>query len=233
MNKSDSFMSFNIAITLLFAGLVIALNVYIQDYSQAQKESEETIRLYRNVEVRNKSLEKKLETNEQKIDEYQKALTKYESMMKDYKAEVESLQKEIEQLKKPPEQTKKQPASRGGAKELTFKATAYDLSVASCGKAIGTKGYGITANGTKLSGKTRLQAMTVAVDPSVIPLGTKLKITFPEPYGHFTGIYTANDTGGKIKGRKIDVFMGDFRQNKAHQSVRNFGIREVKVEILK
>ena len=233
MDKADSSMSFNIAITLLFAGLVIALNVYIQDYSQAQKELEETINLYREAEEKNKNLEKKLKMNGQKIDEYQKTLTKYESMMKDYKAEVESLQKEIEKLKKSSEQAKKQPASRGEAKGLTFKATAYDLSVASCGKAIGTKGYGVTANGTKLSGKTRLQAMTVAVDPSVVPLGTKLKITFPKPYEHFTGIYTANDTGGKIKGRKIDVFMGDFRQNKAHQSVRNFGVREVKVEILK
>ena len=115
----------------------------------------------------------------------------------------------------------------------TFIATAYDLSVQSCGKPIGHPQYGITSNGTNLAGKTREQAMTIAVDPNVIPLGSQVKITFPEPYTHFNGIYTANDTGGAIKGKKIDIFMGDFNNNKTHQSVWDFGVREVEVQILK
>ena len=115
----------------------------------------------------------------------------------------------------------------------TFTATAYDLSVQSCGKPIGHPQYGITSNGTNIAGKTREQAMSIAVDPNVIPLGSQVKITFPEPYTHFNGVYTANDTGGGIKGKKIDIFMGDFGSNNPHQSVWDFGVREVEVQVLK
>lgn len=136
-------------------------------------------------------------------------------------------------VEKPPTKKVEVASRQKTNKSQTFKATAYDLSVNSCGKAMGSKGYGITRNGTNLAGKTREQAMTVAVDPKVIKLGTRLKITFPEPYEHFTGIYTANDTGGAIKKYKIDIFMGDFSNNKTHQSVWDFGVRDVQVEILR
>ena len=115
----------------------------------------------------------------------------------------------------------------------TFTATAYDLSVQSCGKPIGHPQYGITRSGANLAGKTREQAMSIAVDPNVIPLGSQVKITFPEPYTHFNGVYTANDTGGAIKGKKVDIFMGDFGNNNSNQSVWDFGVREVKVQVLK
>lgn len=115
----------------------------------------------------------------------------------------------------------------------TFTATAYDLSVQSCGKPIGHPQYGITKSGVNIAGKTREQAMSIAVDPNVIPLGSQVKITFPEPYTHFNGVYTANDTGGGIKGKKIDIFMGDFESNNPHQSVWDFGVREVEVQVLK
>lgn len=39
----------------------------------------------------------------------------------------------------------------------------------------------------------------VAVDPDVIPLGTKIEIKD-------IGIFTAEDTGGKIKGNRIDIY---------------------------
>jgi 3D (Asp-Asp-Asp) domain-containing protein len=115
----------------------------------------------------------------------------------------------------------------------TFTATAYDLSVQSCGKPIGHPQYGITSSGANIAGKTREQAMSIAVDPNVIPLGSQVKITFPEPYTHFNGVYTANDTGDGIKGKKIDIFMGDFGSNNPHQSVWDFGVREVEVQVLK
>ena len=41
---------------------------------------------------------------------------------------------------------------------------------------------------------------TIAVDPEVIPLGSEVMID-----GH---IYIAEDTGGAIKGKKIDMFVG-------------------------
>lgn len=158
-----------------------------------------------------------------------------EEQLKTLKLENEKLLEKVEELEKAnkAQKQKSKTVSRGNSRARTFKATAYDLSVNSCGKPVGSKGYGVTANGTSLKGKSREQAMTVAVDPKVIKLGTKLKITFPKPYEHFNGVYTANDTGGAIKGNKIDIFMGDFQNNETHQSVWDFGVRDVKVEVIK
>lgn len=59
----------------------------------------------------------------------------------------------------------------------------------------------------------------VAVDPKVIPLGTKLYV---EGYGDAI----AADTGGAIKGNRIDLCFPD------HQSALAFGIQNVKVYVL-
>jgi 3D (Asp-Asp-Asp) domain-containing protein len=59
----------------------------------------------------------------------------------------------------------------------------------------------------------------VAVDPTVIPLGTKLYV---EGYGNAI----AADTGGAIKGKRIDLCMSD------HQTALNYGIQNVRVYIL-
>lgn len=112
--------------------------------------------------------------------------------------------------------------SRGDAsykKSMTMSATAYDLSFASCGKRPGDRGYGITASGTKA------RPGAVAVDPKVIPLGTKLYIESLDGTKDY-GFATAEDTGGAIKGKKIDLFFHSAKD------VRNFGRRNVKVYIL-
>ena len=57
-------------------------------------------------------------------------------------------------------------------------------------------GQGITASGKEV------KRGFVAVDPSVIPLGTEFHT---EEYG----ILKAEDTGGRIKGNRIDIFTGN------------------------
>lgn len=71
-------------------------------------------------------------------------------------------------------------------------------------------GYGITATGTKAGHGT------VAVDPSVIPLGSKV---FIPNYGEAV----AADTGGAIVGNRIDLCMDTF------QECYSFGRRDVEV----
>ena len=113
-------------------------------------------------------------------------------------------------------------ASRSGfrfSNAMDMAATAYDLSYESCGKYPDHPEYGITASGTKA------QPGTVAVDPDVIPLGTKLYIASTDGSPDY-GFATALDTGSAIKGYKIDLFMED------NQDALNFGIRQVKVYIL-
>lgn len=64
-------------------------------------------------------------------------------------------------------------------------------------KATGYTGYDLGCNGITASG-TVAQKGVIAVDPRVIPLGTKVYIP-----GY--GVAVAEDTGGAIKGNKIDL----------------------------
>ena len=99
-------------------------------------------------------------------------------------------------------------------KQLNMVATAYDASYKSTGKKPGDRGYGITCTGA------RVRDGIAAVDPKVIPLGTKLYI---EGYGYAL----AADTGGAIRGNRIDIFCSDFNK------VNRFGMKKVKVYLLK
>lgn len=112
---------------------------------------------------------------------------------------------------------------------LHMKATAYDLSYESCGKRPGEPGYGITSTGTK----ARI-GRTVAVDPEVIPLGSRLQITFPKEYSHLDGEYIAEDTGRLIKGSTIDIFFGEDKSGSTavNEAAMEFGVRFVDVRIL-
>ena len=67
---------------------------------------------------------------------------------------------------------------------------------------------GLTATGTV----ARLGI--VAVDPSIIPLGKDI-------YIEGLGWFKAEDMGGAIKGKRIDIFLGDFKKAK------EFGKKEV------
>jgi len=76
-----------------------------------------------------------------------------------------------------------------------FKVTFYTLSAEECGKAPEDWGYGITRSGAYVR-----EGITVAVDPEVIPLGSYV-------YIEGLGYYVAQDTGGAVKGKVIDVYV--------------------------
>ncbi len=61
----------------------------------------------------------------------------------------------------------------------------------------------------------------VAVDPKIIPLGSKVKIP-----GYVYGTVIADDIGGAIKGRKIDV------RFKYHWQARNWGRQVLTIKYL-
>jgi len=94
-------------------------------------------------------------------------------------------------------------------KILYMSATAYTAYCSGCS--------GTTATGIDL--RANPEAKVVAVDPSIIPLGTKLYV---EGYGYAV----AGDTGSAIKGNRIDLFMAE--RNDAIQ----WGRKTVKVRIL-
>lgn len=104
-------------------------------------------------------------------------------------------------------------------KSITMNASAYDLSFKSTGKRPGDKHYGITASGTQV------RPGCVAVDPRVIPLGTRLYVQSLDGTKDY-GFAVAEDKGGAIKGNKIDLFF------ESSAAVKSFGRRNVKVYIL-
>ena len=85
-----------------------------------------------------------------------------------------------------------------------FKASAYSI-------------HGRTRSGV------RTRPGTLAADPRVLPLGTVVQVNA----GKYSGVYTVHDTGGAIKGNRVDVWLPTYKE------ARRFGRRAVKLVVLK
>ena len=62
----------------------------------------------------------------------------------------------------------------------------------------------------------------VAADPSVLPLGTRIRITRADGYD---GNYLVTDTGAAVKGRHIDIYL------QSEAQAKRFGVKTVRVGI--
>lgn len=78
---------------------------------------------------------------------------------------------------------------------------------------------GITATGTKVK-----EGRTIAVDPSLIPYGSVVAVYIPS-LKQWSGLYLAEDTGGAIKGKHIDVAVKP-------SQVKTFGTRNIQIAIV-
>jgi 3D (Asp-Asp-Asp) domain-containing protein len=86
----------------------------------------------------------------------------------------------------------------------SFEATAYSLR-------------GITRSGSYV------RRGVIAADPRVLPLGSTVHLKA----GNYSGVYSVQDTGKAIKGKRIDVWMPSSRE------ARNFGRQNVRLTVLK
>jgi len=94
-------------------------------------------------------------------------------------------------------------AADSGLTAQTYTATAYSLR-------------GRTASGRPVS------RGLIAADPSVLPLGTRVRVEA----GSWSGEYLVADTGGAVKGRRIDIWTPTTRE------ALQFGRRPVKLTVL-
>lgn len=92
-------------------------------------------------------------------------------------------------------------SNNNNGRSMTVNASAYS-------------GHAITATGTTPKWGT------IAVDPSVIPYGTKVYIP------KFDRVFIAEDCGGAIKGNKIDIFMN------SEAECNSFGRQNIEIQIL-
>ena len=85
----------------------------------------------------------------------------------------------------------------------TYTATAYSLG-------------GRTANGMRVS------KGLIAADPRVLPLGTRVRLEA----GAYSGEYLVADTGGAVRGKRIDIWTPNTRE------ALRFGRRSVRLTVL-
>lgn len=105
------------------------------------------------------------------------------------------------------------------SKALEMRATAYTASFKDTGKSPGDPGFGVTRTGMKV------RKGVIAVDPRVIPLGTKVYVEVAGNTPDY-GYAVAADTGGAIKGNLIDLYFDN------QGTVDSWGRRKVKVYIV-
>lgn len=105
------------------------------------------------------------------------------------------------------------------SKTISVKASAYSAAASENGGWGGIDYFG-----------NPLELGTIAVDPKVIPLGTKVLVTGHShpglPKKAFVAV--ARDIGGAIKGNRIDIFIPG-----SQKSVSEFGFQNVKLFVIK
>ncbi len=121
----------------------------------------------------------------------------FNQVLKEQQLSLEKQKDEVRKEEKEQEAKKQEEAKQGWTHE--FHVTAY------CGCYSCSEGYGTQTS----TGVTAEAGRTIAVDPDVVPYGSKVQIN-----GH---TYVAEDCGGAINGYDIDIYMDE------HSSTDRFG----------
>ena len=144
---------------------------------------------------------------DKKLDDLQGELMRTRWELENVREQQRKLTEQVEEIKQQQEEWLERFEVR------SMEATAY-THVAVPGVAdINGTGDGITASGLPV------QEGIVAVDPRVIPLGTRVWV---EGFG----VLIAADTGGAIRGDRLDIFMDD------KKAAKNFGRKMLRVFVI-
>jgi 3D (Asp-Asp-Asp) domain-containing protein len=135
------------------------------------------------------------------LENYKKDLEYQVNINDDAIEELEDRNEELEYRNEELNVKYKKAVSRGSSRTINVQATAYTH----------------TGNPTA-TGVMPQVGKTIAVDPRVIPLGSKVHI-------EGMGTFIAEDTGGLIKGHIIDIFMN------TEQECINWGRQNIKVTV--
>ena len=142
-------------------------------------------------------------------DDLKEAQAKELTHQVELKSELES------ELKQEPKQEVKHEWKSLGE----FKITAYCSCRKCCG--VWAKNRPLDENGKEIvytaSGERAEAGKTIAVDTSVIPFGTEVKIG--------DTVYTAQDTGSAVKGNVIDIYFD------SHEDAVKHGAKYLEVEV--
>ena len=194
----------NILIIILLIATIVAYAIH----TNTTKETE----ISNPIQTEESKVEEKIAVEEKDVQEEPKEEVKTETPQK--KVETPKVTAPTPtptpQPKEAPAPKKSEPVQTEGnyASLGNFKISAYCHCSRCCGKS-----DGITATGTKVTANR-----TIAVDPRVIPLGSKVVIDGQ--------VYVAEDTGGAIRGNRIDMYFA------THQEALNWGVQYRDVSII-
>jgi 3D (Asp-Asp-Asp) domain-containing protein len=114
--------------------------------------------------------------------------------------------------------------AKENAAEASGKAEVDDAKVAESTVAVPASSYVATAyslRGKTASGRLVSRGL-IAADPKLLPLGSRVRLDHPG----YSGEYLVADTGGMIRGRRIDIWTPSTRE------AMRFGKRTVKLTVL-
>ncbi|WP_179862888.1 3D domain-containing protein [Bacillus cereus] len=217
----------------------LKLDAYNEQLGKAHIQIEHQQADYKSLEQKFLSVKSQSEQLSEKQKELSTVIDTLSQEKSDMNAENEKLKNEVEQLKKikadaekakqadKAKQEQKQTAekksstnttsstvSAGGYenwRKINVQSTAY--STYEAGDKLAGQWQGLTATGTSV------RWGVIAVDPSVIPLGSKVYIP------QFNQTFIAEDTGNAIKGNIIDIFMD------TNSKANDWGRRNIEVYV--
>lgn len=188
-------------------------NIAIKQDEKIQEKSSKIAKLESDVAKKDskiKSQNKVIDDSKKEIDSKNKEIEKLREEIRNFKRSKERSDAKRQNQSKPL-------TSRGGSKDyrqINVLATGY---IAMCD----TGCTGITATGVDV--RSYPSNRIIAVDPSIIPLHSKVKIETSNGESFFA---VAEDTGGAIKGYRIDILKSTYSE------ASNFGKQSATVTIL-
>jgi 3D (Asp-Asp-Asp) domain-containing protein len=204
MKNPKQLLGISIIATLILSNAILG-NEYSKDMKKYESTVNNHLKLIKQLKV---SDSKDKQLINQKVNEINSKNT-----------EINNLNTQLDQVKKENDDLKKQLAQRKEVtikqRTLTIEASAYTANCKGCS---GRTAIGYNVNSTTEYNGYRI----IATDPSVIPLYSVVEIE--TEYNTFKAV--AIDTGGAIKGNKIDLLVNTYSE------AIQFGRQDVTVTIL-
>lgn len=208
------------AVTTLFNADNDIINEQENDLSQIEKDKQEIAKHEEQLAVEKETLSKQhnelalnLQKRQESLTVMQQKYSQVDEQMAGIQAELRAAQEKVRQEQ---DSVKAMSTANTPAAPKAPAPTGVEMYVTSTAYSWQSSGS-ITYMGYNIKENPNMKL--IAVDPSVIPLGSKVWV---EGYG----VAIAGDTGGAIKGHKIDVLMPNNAQAFA------WGRRTVKVVVL-
>lgn len=227
--KSDSniiikqVLEVSLAVIIVLCGSILCIN-----------QGENTRVEIASVEIQNQYVESIVENDEDDYIHYEQIVYLDKKEITEEKVEIKSEKNVADEIVELEEETTEKDVNAESIESndvppveykevIEVKATAYCLCKKCCGKSETHPEYGVTASGLKIVPGTNMKV--IAVDPKVIPLGSKVYVEGLNGVSDY-GYAVAADTGGAIKNLKIDLYMD------SHETTKQWGIKNVKVYVL-